>query len=108
MSGAAVAYSDPGRVGLYNVRTAGVGPVDAAAVFGAGAIGQMTAQIARLAGGREVVVSEPIDRRREAAREHGADLVVDPVVPVERTDGGIRLVEERPEESIKLGVDYDG
>ena len=75
----ALAYADPARVALHVVRTGEVSVGDTVAVFGAGAIGQMTAQIARLAGARRVAVSEPVERRREAARDHGADLLVDPV-----------------------------
>lgn len=78
MSAEAVVYSDPARVGLHVVRTGGVRPGDTVAVFGAGAIGQMTAQTALLAGARTVWVSEPIDRRREAADERGVDRTVDP------------------------------
>lgn len=86
MSAAAVLYSDPARVGLHVVRAGGVRPGDTVAVFGAGAIGQMTAQIAHHAGARTVWVSEPLARRREAAREHGA-RVVDPT----DTDVGERI-----------------
>jgi threonine dehydrogenase-like Zn-dependent dehydrogenase len=89
-SAEAILYSDPARVGLHVVRTGGVRPGDRVAVFGAGAIGQMTAQLARLAGARRIAVSEPIARRREAARDLGADLVVDP----DETDPGERIKEE--------------
>jgi len=80
MSAEAVACSDPGRVGVHLVRVAGIGVGDAVAVTGAGAIGQMAAQLARLQGARSVTVSEPIDRRRELAGEHGADRLLDPTV----------------------------
>ena len=79
MSTEVLAYADPARVGLHVVRTGEVSIGDTVVVFGAGAIGQMTAQLARLAGARWVAVSEPITRRREAARKHGADLVIDPI-----------------------------
>ena len=78
MSPQAVVYTDPTRVGLYIVRTGMVRPGDHVAVFGAGAIGLMTMQLATLQGANWVAVSEPIERRRAAARKHGADLVIDP------------------------------
>jgi threonine 3-dehydrogenase len=47
-------------------------------VSGAGPIGLMATAIARHAGARHVVVSEPNAFRRELARQMGATLVVDP------------------------------
>ena len=47
-------------------------------VSGAGPIGLMAAAVARHAGARHVVVSEPNAYRRELARTMGATLVVDP------------------------------
>src|SRR5262249_19992579 len=43
-----------------------------------GAIGQLAAQLARLAGACWVVVIDPIERRRSAAMRHGADAALDP------------------------------
>lgn len=77
-SAEAIVFTNPAGVGVHLVRGSGVRLGDAVAVFGAGAIGLMAAQLARVGGARRVVVSEPIERRRAAAREHGADLVVDP------------------------------
>jgi threonine dehydrogenase-like Zn-dependent dehydrogenase len=74
----AIVFTNPAGVGVHLVRGGGVQLGDAVAVFGAGAIGLMAAQLARVGGARRVVVSEPIGRRRAAAREHGADLVLDP------------------------------
>jgi len=78
MAAEAIVFTNPGGVGVHLVRGGDVRLGDAVAVFGAGAIGLVTAQLARLGGARSVAVSEPIERRREAAREHGADLVIDP------------------------------
>lgn len=88
-------YADPARVGLHVVRTGNVRLGDVVAVFGAGSIGQMAMQLARLEGARWIAVSEPIERRRRAARDHGADLVIDPT-------------EEDPGERIKDEVDAGG
>jgi NADPH2:quinone reductase len=47
-------------------------------VVGAGAIGLLLVQVLRASGAGAVVVSEPVDERREAALEVGADYVIDP------------------------------
>jgi len=78
MAAEAIVFTNPGGVGVHLVRGGDVQLGDTVAVFGAGAIGLMALQFARIGGARSVAVSEPIERRREAAREHGADLVVDP------------------------------
>ncbi len=82
-------YWDPADVALGGVRDGPVRLGDRVAVFGLGAIGLMAAQCARLCGARWVAVADPIERRREAARRHGADLVIDP----RRTDAGVEIKE---------------
>ena len=47
-------------------------------IVGAGPIGLMHMQLAKIAGAKEVIVSEPNEMRREVALELGADKVVDP------------------------------
>lgn len=47
-------------------------------VVGAGAIGLLLTQLLQVSGAGAVVVSEPVDERREAALDLGADHVVDP------------------------------
>ena len=90
-------YSDPTNVAVGGVREAPVRLGDRVAVFGLGAIGQMTAQVARIAGATWVVAIDPIPGRREAAERHGADLVLDPI----EVDVGL-LVKQR---TGGLGVD---
>ena len=82
-------YWDPADVALGGVRDAPVRLGDRVAVFGLGAIGLMAAQCARLCGARWVAAVDPIERRREAARRHGADLVIDPAA----TDAGVEIKE---------------
>ncbi|WP_262176312.1 zinc-dependent alcohol dehydrogenase family protein [Haloarcula laminariae] len=48
-------------------------------VIGAGAIGLLLTQLLETSGAGTVVVSEPVDERREMALEVGADHVVDPI-----------------------------
>ena len=56
----------------------GVNMGDVVAVLGAGPIGILHVKLARLAGVRAIIVSEPNPLRREAALKAGADIVVDP------------------------------
>ena len=56
----------------------GVNIGDVVAVLGAGPIGILHVKLARLAGVRTIIVSEPNPLRREAALKAGADIVVDP------------------------------
>lgn len=57
---------------------AGVRPGDRVAVIGAGAIGQLLAQLARLSGAATVLVSDTVAERRELAVSLGADVAWDP------------------------------
>lgn len=83
----AIMYWDPADFALGAVRDAPVRLGDRIAVFGLGAIGLMVVQAARLAGARWVVVADPIERRRQAAVRHGADLALDPTV----VDAGVEI-----------------
>jgi L-iditol 2-dehydrogenase len=47
-------------------------------VMGGGVMGLMTAAFAKLRGARTVIMSEPIESRRNLAAELGADMVIDP------------------------------
>jgi L-iditol 2-dehydrogenase len=51
---------------------------DTVIIIGGGPIGLMHVQLAKIAGAKQVILSEPIDHRREKALEAGADLVVNP------------------------------
>jgi len=51
---------------------------DTVLVHGAGAIGNMNMQLARNQGATTIIVSEPIEARRDMAIQMGADFVIDP------------------------------
>jgi threonine dehydrogenase-like Zn-dependent dehydrogenase len=68
---------DP-AVMAFAIRDGGIKLGDTVAVFGLGAIGLMTVQLARLAGAARVVALDPIEPRRAVATALGADLVLDP------------------------------
>ena len=63
----------PASVAAHAVTTSGQRLGDVVAVLGAGTLGLLTAEFARLAGSRRVVVVEPDPARRELACSLGAD-----------------------------------
>lgn len=72
------ALVEPFAVGLHTARIAEVTDGDRVLVIGAGPVGLTTARWAALMGARQVTVSDPIPRRRDAASDFGATDVVDP------------------------------
>jgi threonine dehydrogenase-like Zn-dependent dehydrogenase len=73
----AVCY-DPAQFALAGVRDGQLRAGDTVAVFGLGAIGQMTVQICRLAGASWIAAVDPLPIRREAALRTGANVALDP------------------------------
>lgn len=67
---------DPATVALMSVREGRFSLGDRVAVFGLGAIGLLTVQMARLNGATFVVSIDPIEERRNLARKFGADLTL--------------------------------
>ena len=74
----AAALAEPLACCINGQRNAGVKLGDSVVILGAGPIGLMHAALARLAGARQVIVSEPNALRRQAAAERGVDHVCDP------------------------------
>lgn len=74
-----VSLAEPLSCVLHAQRLYRVEVDDVVLVVGGGAIGLMHAQLARVAGARTVVVSEPVASRRALATRLGVDVVVDPV-----------------------------
>jgi L-iditol 2-dehydrogenase len=72
------ALIEPFSVGLWAVRRAGVSPGDTVLVTGAGPIGLLAVQAARVAGAARIVVTDLSAGRRDLAARLGADEVVDP------------------------------
>ncbi|MBI4552874.1 MAG: zinc-binding alcohol dehydrogenase [Candidatus Latescibacteria bacterium] len=94
-------YWDPADFAVGGVRDGHVRLGDRVAVFGLGAIGQMVVQAARLAGARWVIAVDPIERRRDAAARHGADLTLDPA----RGDAGVEV--KRRTDTIGVDVAFE-
>ena len=72
------ALVEPTSVAFHAVRQSRQRPGDVVVVVGAGPIGQLTAQCAKLAGAGLVIVVEPDPQRRAMATDFGADLVFEP------------------------------
>lgn len=70
------AMVEPVVIAERTVARAGVRPGEAVAVLGAGNIGLLLLQVARLAGAGRVLVSDVLDYRLALARRLGADLTV--------------------------------
>lgn len=78
MSFEAAALAEPLACCINGQRNAGVGMGDSVVILGVGPIGLMHAALARSAGARQVIVSEPNAARRQAAAERGVTHVFDP------------------------------
>jgi len=74
---------------VHGIDLASVRGGDTVAVIGGGAIGQMLAQLARLAGAAKLVLSDPVASRREMALKAGVDRVIDPTVVDPLAEGGV-------------------
>jgi len=94
------ALIEPLAVAVHAVHASDLKVGDITAVLGAGPVGILTAQVARLAGARQVLVSEVSPRRLEIVRQLGFAAIdataVDPVqVVMEATSGeGVPVVFE--------------
>jgi L-iditol 2-dehydrogenase len=73
-----LALAEPLSCCVNGFRRSGITLGDRVVLLGAGPIGQLHTQLARVAGASEIVVSEPSAFRREMALSHGATRVVDP------------------------------
>ena len=73
------AMAEPLACCIHGIDTAQIKTGDNVVIVGGGAIGLIMAQLAKLSGAAKVVVSEPVEQRRNAACEIGADLTVDPI-----------------------------
>ncbi|MGI6003518.1 MAG: zinc-dependent alcohol dehydrogenase family protein [Lachnospiraceae bacterium] len=63
---------------LHGIDRAGIRTGDTVLIIGGGTIGMIMLQLARLAGASQIIVSEPVESKRQKALEIGADYVCDP------------------------------
>jgi (R,R)-butanediol dehydrogenase / meso-butanediol dehydrogenase / diacetyl reductase len=85
LSDVQAAVVEPAAVAFHGIRRSSIRPGDLVAVLGAGPIGLLAMQFARVAGAGHVVMVEPSDRRRRLAAELGADEAVAPDEAGDRT-----------------------
>jgi L-iditol 2-dehydrogenase len=77
MSFVAATVLEPLAVILHILEMVDIGLGDTVAVMGAGPIGLLTAQVARVAGASRIFVADQVAHRRQLARELGADAVTE-------------------------------
>jgi 2-desacetyl-2-hydroxyethyl bacteriochlorophyllide A dehydrogenase len=82
------AFTEPLACAIRGLEMAKVRHGDTVLVLGAGGMGNLITQLCILAGAAQVIVSEPIQHRREVALENGATHVVDPFT--QDVDGELR------------------
>ncbi len=64
---------------IHGIDRANIRPGDTVCVIGGGAIGLLMVQLARHCGASRVVLSEPVEMRRQVGMELGADATIDPI-----------------------------
>lgn len=72
------AMSEPLACCLHGIDQVNIRPGSTVCVLGGGAIGLLMVQLARLSGASKVILSEPVEMRRNIGLELGADAAVDP------------------------------
>ena len=73
------AMAEPLACCLHGIDLAEIKPGQNVLVIGGGAIGLIMAQLAKLSGAAKVIVSEPVEMRRQIAMQVGADGTIDPI-----------------------------
>jgi len=71
--------AEPFNIALHALEISDMKPGARVAVSGAGGIGLMLVQLAKICGASQVTILEPVQRKRELALELGADYAIDPV-----------------------------
>ncbi len=73
------AMSEPMSCCVHGIDLCNIKPGDTVLVMGAGPIGIMMLQLARMAGASKLIMSEPVASKRDLALKLGATAVVDPI-----------------------------
>ena len=95
---------DPAQFALGGIRDGHVRLGDRVAVFGLGAIGAIAAQMAKVAGASYVAAVDPIEKRRQAAVEAGADAAFDP----QSADVGLELKRATGRAGVDAAIETSG
>jgi len=72
------ALAEPVACAIRGVEVANIKQGDTVLILGAGGMGNLVMQLASIAGAANILVSEPIKRRRQIALEYGATHAIDP------------------------------
>lgn len=72
------AMAEPVACCIHGIDMCEIHPGDTVTIFGAGMIGLIMLQLAKLSGAATLISIEPIAEKREIARKLGADLTIDP------------------------------
>ncbi len=73
------ALAEPVACAIRGIEVAKIKHGDTVVILGAGGMGNLVMQLASIAGASNIIVSEPIKKRREIASEYGANHVIDPI-----------------------------
>jgi len=84
------AMTEPASVALHALRRTGVDAGDSVAILGAGTIGIILAQWARICGAGRVFITDIVDEKLDVAREYGFDDCINAM----QEDAVKRIVEE--------------
>jgi 2-desacetyl-2-hydroxyethyl bacteriochlorophyllide A dehydrogenase len=69
---------EPVSCAIHGIDRAGIRQGDTVVILGGGAVGLLMLLLARRAGASRIILSEPVEFKRETAHAMGADIVLDP------------------------------
>lgn len=72
-------FAEPLSCCIHGVDMINIEPGGAVVILGCGTMGLLTLQLCKLKGAGKIVVSDPVELRRDTANRLGADLVVNPI-----------------------------
>ncbi len=98
------AMTEPLACCIHGIDRARIRTGDTVCVIGGGAIGLLMVQLARLAGASYVILSEPVQMRRDIALRVGADAAIDPM----REDLCARIKEITGTEGVDVVIECVG
>ncbi len=97
-------FTDPAIFALGTVHDAQIKVGDRVAVFGMGALGLLTVQIARLNGAETVIAVDTIDSRLELAKQFGADAVFN----ASQCDPAVEIKNLTAKQGVDVAIDVSG
>lgn len=104
MTNAEIGCLDPTEFAYGAVRDGNVRVGDRVGVFGLGAIGLMSVQLAKLSGAETVFAVDPVKSRREIALQTGADVAYNPC----ETDVAVEIRKATDGVGLDVAIEYSG